>query len=689
MRLLLAGHTYYDEVSCPDIDHYLASGATIVVNLHALSPLERKTIVGRYSDTSKVIFESFNPAVPQALRRVIARGRIGFDAIVCSPDVTGLSEGVLADLAEGGRLTIPLRVIGCPNDSIAHLAQIVGLATRLRIPIIHTPGVHARSVAEYTLAQMASHARRLQYFGAATGRRGAWPHDEVAASTELLQGKTLGVIGASGKDGSAVVELAAAYGLRVAVVDLRAGSDLDRAEQLGADVSPTIDALLERSDFVSINCRHVVGRGVIGRREIALMRPGVVVVNASDAENIDRSAVVREFSRDHEKRTIASLVLDMPYGGRRDGNAFVADPVNARLKGLGVVFTPRMAGYTVQSHRQATIELARSVDRYLHSGALGLPVANREAIRDVAVSSEALDLDRLLDDVAFLARKAGAEAIRLRDAGLKTRYKADGSPTTNADVAAETIVRSGLKERHYRFDFLGEEACEQNGGSQAHAQVVVDGIDGTRNFRDRNYGWCISIAVNVDGETLVAVVHDPQSRETFLARKGCGASIETDGLRRRCKVPSALPRDFSFSMGHVLGTSLKVKLVSQDINRLGGRTREWGSIALSICAVARGGLGVFIQSGSEVYDHAAGLLIALESGAHVLARRMAGSSRSDIIVVHPKLRARVTRLFTSRMPSTWTAKPRMWSGLSSVKARSRPKTRTSLRPARHTRARSR
>jgi myo-inositol-1(or 4)-monophosphatase len=649
MRILLAGDRYCDDVTCSEIDRYLASGATVVVNVHGWGSRDRRTTVRRYRSNSRVIFNSFNPAVPEAVRRAIAKGGIGFDAIVCPPGVTGLSEEALREFTTRGHLAFSLRVIGCPNDSIAHLAPVVGLATRRQIPIIHTPGVHARSVAEYTLAQVASHVRRLPYFCDATGRGGAWPHDEASASTCLLKGKTLGVVGAGGKDGTAVVTLALAYGLRVAVVDQRTGANLDRVTVLGAEISPTIGALLERSDFLSINCRHIERRAVIGRREIALMKPGVVVINCSHAENIDKLAIVREFSRRPDKRTIASLVLDMPYGGRRDGQAFVGDSINAFLKARGVVFTPRMAGYTVESHLQATVDLAGFIDRYLRANDLDVPVVNREAIGDIAAPSHILDLGRLLDDVVSLAHQAGAEAIRLRDAGLKIRYKADGSPTTNADLAAETIVRKGLEERHYRFAFLGEESEHRRGDGKTQGQVVVDGIDGTRNFRDRNYGWCTSIAVNVDGETVVAAVHDPHSRETFLARRGWGASIEANGIRRSCHVPSALPRDFSFSMGALRprGSSSKAGRIAKDINRIGGRTREWGSIALSICAVARGGLGVSIQNDSEVHDHAAALLIAREAGAHVLVRPKAGTSRSDVVVSHPKLRSKVARVFDS------------------------------------------
>lgn len=640
VRVLLLGPAYGADSTAKVIDAHLRHGHQLCVNLFHCEVSERTYLVERFSGRMGVIFDIFAPSDSHALIRLITRDSIGFDAIVCPPYVDSLTSEAL-EVSCGPSLVRRLRVIGSPNDAINHLSHLLELAKNLGIAVINTPGVHAEFVAEYTLGQLYFHARHLSHFYSKTGRSGLWPHAEAMRTTHSITGKTIGVLGGSGKDGMAVVTLANRLGLRVIAIGSGSDAGAKKLDSMGIEIANNLEGLLQSSDFISVNCRkteHTIG--LIGAAEIALMKPGVIVINPSGAEIIDRVALLDEFKRPLNLRRIGTLVLDMPYGGRRDANAFIADPINAILKECGVLFTPRMAGYTVEASVRASIVLCDSLDAHLRFGIGDLRMAAATARFSAGF------LGGLCEQIVKLAREAGDLAIRLREGRLELVYNSDGSPTTNADIASEKHIRDGLRESGYTFRFEGEELSEECEGADI-LEIVVDGIDGTRNFRDGNYGWCVSIAARKAGQTIIGVVHDPLTGHTYVAQFGQGAELLGVGVRRRCVCPSNLTKDFSFSVGsfRVAGSTAKKSMVISDIKALGGREREWGCVALSICAVARGGLGIFIQGNSKVHDHVAALLVASEAGASVEVIGSPQQSSVDVIVTHPSLRVQASSIF--------------------------------------------
>jgi fructose-1,6-bisphosphatase/inositol monophosphatase family enzyme/phosphoglycerate dehydrogenase-like enzyme len=650
MRLLLAGCPDLGTITLLEIDTYLARGYDVVANTFFYSIETKTVLINRYKSNNRISFELFDPCDSQAFLSVFQSNDLGFDAIICWPNIDSLTPNTIAQIAEMATMRHKLRAICSPNDSVNHLRLILEIASHYEIAILHTVGVHANAVAEYTIAQIGGFSRRLEYLNKQTGNQGAWPHYEAITSTHLISGRCLGVIGGSGKDGNAVITLAIKHGLRVVATCTGTPTGMQRIRDLGAVPKSDIEELLECADYVSVNCRLTDGtRGLIGEREIAKMKPGVLIVNPSGAEIIDKTAIIAELSRPHPNRLVGGLILDMPYGEQRNDEAFLADPDNAILKRLGVVFTPRSAGYTLESQCQALLKLADNVDRYLCGRDEGVPIANR--LPRCSVPQENLDhrADRLLNDLIILVKEAGEVAIKLRINGVQTQYNDDGSPSTNADLVCEKMIQDGLIARGHSVFFWGEETGTVSVPNGAR-EVIVDGIDGTRNYRDGNYGWCISVASRKYGVVDFAVVHDPYCRETYYAKKGMGAFMRCGERETNLRIPLTLPQDFSFSVGsfRVRGSSVIKSLIIEDIKMLGGRGREWGSVALSICAVARGGLGVFIQGNSNEHDYVAGLLIASEAGACVSGSRVDSGSLADIIVAHPSIAERVSQIFDER-----------------------------------------
>jgi histidinol phosphatase-like enzyme (inositol monophosphatase family) len=137
---------------------------------------------------------------------------------------------------------------------------------------------------------------------------------------------------------------------------------------------------------------------------------------------------------------------------------------------------------------------------------------------------------------------AGAEALRLRGAGLETETKADLSPVTNADKASERMLTERLLGEWPDDGVLGEEGSSREGGSGR--RWIIDPIDGTRDFVRGNPLWAILIGLEVDGVVEAGVVTFPALKRQYWAVRGAGAwaleSPDDEPRRMHCsKIASA------------------------------------------------------------------------------------------------------------------------------------------------------
>jgi phosphoglycerate dehydrogenase-like enzyme len=120
-----------------------------------------------------------------------------------------------------------------------------------------------------------------------------------------LSGKTLGIVGL-GKVGSQITRFAHAFEMRV--LAWSPNITVERCESAGAERAPSLDALLQRSDIVTL---HIVlaesTRGMIGARELALLKPTALLVNTSRGPLIDEKALVQTLTENR----IAGAALDV------------------------------------------------------------------------------------------------------------------------------------------------------------------------------------------------------------------------------------------------------------------------------------------------------------------------------------------------------------------------------------------
>jgi myo-inositol-1(or 4)-monophosphatase len=145
---------------------------------------------------------------------------------------------------------------------------------------------------------------------------------------------------------------------------------------------------------------------------------------------------------------------------------------------------------------------------------------------------------------------------------------------------------------------------------------VVDPLDGTTNFLYGIPAFAVSIAVEVDGTTEVAVVVDVARDETFTAVRGQGATLQ--GRPIRCTGASHLATalvgtGFSYDAGRRARQGAVVARLLPQVRDI----RRSGSAALDLCWVAAGRLDAYYEHGLAPWDLAAGSLVAAEAGATV------------------------------------------------------------------------
>jgi len=120
-----------------------------------------------------------------------------------------------------------------------------------------------------------------------------------------------------------------------------------------------------------------------------------------------------------------------------------------------------------------------------------------------------------------LADRADALAMRwFRAAGLRVEDKADQSPVTEADRAIEAMARTVARERHPELGVLGE---EEGAAGDGGLRLIVDPIDGTRNFVRGIPVFATLLAIEVAGEVVAGVVSAPALHARWHAARGVGA----------------------------------------------------------------------------------------------------------------------------------------------------------------------
>jgi 3'(2'), 5'-bisphosphate nucleotidase len=222
----------------------------------------------------------------------------------------------------------------------------------------------------------------------------------------------------------------------------------------------------------------------------------------------------------------------------------------------------------------------------------------------------------LLNEVVALAERAGAVILDYYAKGTAVRTKADRTPVTDADEAAEAVIRPALESLLPGVPVVAEEAMARGAApniSQGRFWLV-DPLDGTREFLSRNGEFTVNIALVENGMPMLGVVHAPALALTFAAR-GPNTAARKQGNSNFQKIEARpVPRDGAVvvaSRSHgdpkalerflsgikvagtmQAGSALKFGLIASgeaDLYPRFGRTMEWDTAAGHAVLLAAGG----------------------------------------------------------------------------------------------------
>ncbi|HUF49929.1 MAG TPA: histidinol-phosphatase [Longimicrobiales bacterium] len=130
------------------------------------------------------------------------------------------------------------------------------------------------------------------------------------------------------------------------------------------------------------------------------------------------------------------------------------------------------------------------------------------------------ELKATLDFAVEVAWRAGRASLAHYQTGISAQAKADASPVTAADHEAERIVRDLIGTRYPADAILGEEEGETRSG--AERRWILDPIDGTRTFVRGVPFFGVLLALEVQADAMLGVMHFPALDETVYAARGCG-----------------------------------------------------------------------------------------------------------------------------------------------------------------------
>ena len=215
------------------------------------------------------------------------------------------------------------------------------------------------------------------------------------------------------------------------------------------------------------------------------------------------------------------------------------------------------------------------------------------------------------------ARDAGRLLLEKFGTRVRIDFKGEINLVTEADLASEALIIERIKSYYPKHSILAEESGEAvvTGGDSTW-KWIIDPLDGTTNYAHGYPCFCVTIALEHQGEIVIGVTYDPTRNELFSAERGCGASLNNKPIRvsRTEQLGEALlVTGFPYDIKQ--RPRFERNLVELLSNSRG--VRRDGSAAIDLAYVACGRFDGFWEEGLNPWDVAAGLLIVEEAGGQV------------------------------------------------------------------------
>lgn len=223
-----------------------------------------------------------------------------------------------------------------------------------------------------------------------------------------------------------------------------------------------------------------------------------------------------------------------------------------------------------------------------------------------------------------MTREAGQVIMDIYNTDFEVRGKSDDSPVTEADEKAEAVIIAALRKLAPEIPIIAEEAVAAGKIEQiAERFWLVDPLDGTREFINRNGEFTVNIALIENGKPILGVVYAPAIDRLFAGCVGHGAQVTEAGETRDIRIRDIPAAGLTVvaSRSHGDPEALKQFLGDQKV----AEVRNAGS-SLKICLVAAGEADLYPRLGRTMeWDIAAGHAVLRAAGG-----RLTDLERNDL-----------------------------------------------------------
>lgn len=227
-----------------------------------------------------------------------------------------------------------------------------------------------------------------------------------------------------------------------------------------------------------------------------------------------------------------------------------------------------------------------------------------------------MNLSQLLEDCHAIAEDAGRAILQVYKTDFEVEKKADNSPLTQADLAANRIIMDALQQLDPQLPRLSEEGTHTDYAerSQWARYWLIDPLDGTREFVGRSDEFTVNIALIENGVPILGVVLAPVLEVTYLAARGVGACKVQAGKRQAIHTRATPARPCLVLSKSHRGAELDALLATAPPHDATSR----GS-SLKLCLVAEGAADLYPRTGpTSEWDTAAGHCVVEQAGGVVL-----------------------------------------------------------------------
>lgn len=248
----------------------------------------------------------------------------------------------------------------------------------------------------------------------------------------------------------------------------------------------------------------------------------------------------------------------------------------------------------------------------------------------------------LIEPLTDLVAEAGAAILRVDRSAMAVEGKADGSPVTEADLAADKIIAEGLARLAPGVPTLSEERTHLSAAPYRNSFFLVDPLDGTQEFVAKRDEYTVNLALITDGEPLLGIVGAPalgliwrglvgRGAERLLVTKDASARGAAQPIKTRPTPPPGNPWIVTVSRSH------GDKRTEAFIARRPGAIRQITGSAVKFCRVAEGIADIYPRlSPTSEWDVAAGHAVVVAAGGKITdgngAQLRFGTRKGDYIV---------------------------------------------------------